>query len=47
MAENMARITDNTKIKPVWAFNFAAYRQTVTINHHLEILQMITPEVRL
>ncbi len=46
MAEDMGRITDNPKIKLVWAFDVAACTPTVTINHHPEKLQMITPGVR-
>jgi len=46
MAEDMGRIINNTQIKKVRASDFAACRLT-PVNHYTEILQMITPGVRL
>jgi len=46
MAEETGRIINNTQIKKIRAYGFATCRQTVTINHHPEILQIITHGVR-
>jgi len=46
MAEDMGRIINNMQIKKVRASDFVACRPT-PMNHYPEILQIITPEVRL